>query len=514
MAETLTGSLGGEIYSQSIFDAGATGSSLSLNYFNVHNIQYSGDTEAIILFDKPGHLGTTDAGSPPGISTPFIARLNAPGGAPIVSGTIGYQKVFDSLGNQLPGYQYVVFSGGWNISTLTGDTVLYLDYTRSNLYNFSKSGGAYIPSASGDMVFTFQQGLGGVSGTYQRNFVTRLHNTYSVTKPSGLGISGYVDKSDGGVTYNSQVFILDSNRGVIASESTVSDNSFNFTVINSSVFISLLDPIGTWYNTSLLFGTIPTPTPTPITTGGIPTGYTRTYVQNIAGTSGGAVHNSNIYIKDVENSTWSNWTNDSDGTGYIDTLPSHTIDAYGTGTGYVSASRSGLSPFDGVYELVLWNSADFPDAGTGNINLIVLVNDRTTSEAIVSASVSVTFPSGATNQYGTGAAGTAQFVVPNVSVINVRATKSGYNSANKVLTTSAFGPDTIRVELDKQTVTPVITATPFPGELTPRPTIDTRTDVEKDADIMNLIRDNGSTLVSLAIVVTIVSLIGLMRKGM
>jgi hypothetical protein len=300
---------------------------------------------------------------------------------------------------------------------------------------------------------------------------------------------------------------------IITSENASSLSNFNFNIFQTPIYISVINAVPTTINSSVMFGPV-TPTPTPITTGGIPTGYTRTYVQNIAGTSGGAVHNSNIYIKDVENSTWSNWTNDSDGTGYIDTLPSHTIDAYGTGTGYVSASRSGLSPFDGVYELVLWNSADFPDAGTGNINLIVLVNDRTTSESIVSASVSVTFPSGATNQYGTGAAGTAQFVVPNVSVINVRATKSGYNSANKVLTTSAFGPDTIRVELDKQTVTPVITATPFPGELTPRPTIDTRTDVEKDADIMNLIRDNGSTLVSLAIVVTIVSLIGLMRKGM
>jgi hypothetical protein len=352
-------------------------------------------------------------------------------------------------------------------------------------------------------------------GRYTTNLNQEAHNNFTVESPLGLGIKGSVGKHIGGVNYQSRILVYNaSNNQIVASEPTSSLDDFYFEIFQNPIYISAIFPGPVTKNSSVMFAAaVPTATPTPIP-GAIPAGYTRTYVQNIAGTSGGAVHNSNIYIKDVENSTWSNWTNDSDGTGYIDTLPSHTIDAYGTGTGYVSASRSGLSPFDGVYELVLWNSADFPDAGTGNINLIVLVNDRTTSEAIVSASVSVTFPSGATNQYGTGAAGTAQFVVPNVSVINVRATKSGYNSANKVITTSAFGPDTIRVELDKQTVTPVITATPFPGELTPRPTIDTRTDVEKDADIMNLIRDNGSTLVSLAIVVTIVSLIGLMRKGM
>lgn len=251
-------------------------------------------------------------------------------------------------------------------------------------------------------------------------------------------------------------------------------------------------------------------------------GYTRTYVQNVDGTSGGQVHGSNVYIKSVLNNTWMNWTSDDDGTGYIDTLPTDTIDAYGTATGYSSASRLGLTPGDFVYELILWPGAKLPTPGSGlpgdpgvnNVNLIIIVNDKTTSQPIEGATTSVTVPTGSTQGKLTNSAGTAMYAVPNMSVILVTASKTGYIHASKSTTTTQWGPDTVRIELNKIVVTPTVTATPLPGELTVRPTIDIRTDAEKDSDMMGILRDNGEILINLAILVTIVSLFGLMRKGM
>jgi hypothetical protein len=101
-----------------------------------------------------------------------------------------------------------------------------------------------------------------------------------------------------------------------------------------------------------------------------------------------------------------------------------------------------------------------------------------------------------------------------MSVILLSAQKTGYIHASKSTTTTQWGPDTVRIELNKIVVTPTVTATPLPGELTVRPTIDIRTDAEKDSDMMGILRDNGEILINLAILVTIVSLFGLMRKGM
>jgi hypothetical protein len=200
-------------------------------------------------------------------------------------------------------------------------------------------------------------------------------------------------------------------------------------------------------------------------------GNVRTYVQAVDGATGGQVHNSNIQLKDVNQSLWTNVTNDFDGTHFIDTLQSTTINAYADMTGYTSSSRLGLAPFnEGMYEIVLWPAGSLLNPGPGNVNLIVLVNDRTTSAPISSASVSAMPPSGEVEGSATGTTGTVTFVVPNMSVIHVTAKKDGYTAGTGTITTTAFGPDTLRIELTKATVTPVVTATPLPGEVTARPT--------------------------------------------
>ena len=242
----------------------------------------------------------------------------------------------------------------------------------------------------------------------------------------------------------------------------------------------------------------------------------RTYFQAVEGSSGGSVHGADIQIYDVEGNRWQNYTADSDGTGYIDAPSDHTLNGYAQYTGMVSTSRLGLEPFDGLYELVLWpsymlgapGSGDPGDPGVGNINLIVMVNDKITKENIEYASVSVTIPSGSTQGTSTGTTGNAIFVVPNNSVIYIKASADGYTTASTTITSSAMGPDTKRIELDKPTVTPSITATPLPGEATVRPTLDIRSPEQKDQAMMDLIRSNAELLISVAILMTLLYMMG------
>lgn len=250
----------------------------------------------------------------------------------------------------------------------------------------------------------------------------------------------------------------------------------------------------------------------------------RTYFQAVDGSSGGAIHGANLQIKDVTSGIWANSSADADGTYYIDTLASATINAYSDYTGYQSVSRLGLSPFDGVYELVMWPTNLLMDPGTGNINLIILVNDKATSAPINLASVAVTTPSGATTGQATNEAGSTVFAVPNGSVINIKVTASGYQSASTSITTTSFGPDTKRVELQRvSAVTPTGT---IPGDInhdgvvdeqdvpgaTPVPTLDARTDSQKDDALMAILRNNAESILWLCILAIIFGLLKMIMR--
>ena len=112
----------------------------------------------------------------------------------------------------------------------------------------------------------------------------------------------------------------------------------------------------------------------------------------------------------------------------------------------------------------------------------------------------------------------------NVSTAYVTASKTGYVSGSKTVTTSDYGPDTIRIEIWKTVVTATPTATPPPGGITVAPTYAPycnpnaadydagKCSTEKDASMMNQVRDAGPILISLAILATIVGLLKLMGK--
>ena len=254
------------------------------------------------------------------------------------------------------------------------------------------------------------------------------------------------------------------------------------------------------------------PTPTPL-----PSGTIRTYFQCVDGGTNGAVHGCDIQIHDTTTGVWANSSDDSDGTHYIDTPSTSTLSGYGSATGFNAASRLSVPAKDTVYELIMWDdynlgapgSGDPGDPGAGNINLIVIVNDKDTQESL-DATVSVTIPSGATTGGSTGTSGSELFIVPNESVVKVTASKTGYTKASKTITTSAFGPDTIRLELSKAVVTqtPVVTYTNVYGTVVT--TVDTRSSDQKAQDMMDTVADAGPGLIDLGLAVVAMSLVAML----
>ncbi len=237
--------------------------------------------------------------------------------------------------------------------------------------------------------------------------------------------------------------------------------------------------------------------------------FVTTLIQAVDGQTSGAIHGSSIQINDVMRGNWVNTTNEQDGTSSIYTNTSTTINAYAQATGFSDASRTGLLPANIVYELILWpTSIPNPTPNYNLSNLFVIVDDYDTKYPISGVVVQATNQSGSTQSGTTNAAGTVMFQVTNLSLIRLTASKAGYWTGTTTITTTAFGPDTKRIELLKATVTPTITQTPLPGELTVRPTIDARTDLQKDQAMMDQVREFAPTLISFACIFTLLYIAG------
>lgn len=250
----------------------------------------------------------------------------------------------------------------------------------------------------------------------------------------------------------------------------------------------------------------------------------QTYFQAVNGQTNGAIYGANLQLHDDETDTWSNVTADADGTHFITTNSTATIDGYADATGFSSVERLNLAPCATsgtcLYELIMWPDFMLPapgsglpgDPGTGNVNLVVIVSDKDSSEGIYMAQVTVSDPSGSTQASYTNDAGTKIFAVSNESTIHVTASKTGYSTVSKTTTTSEFGPDTVRIELTAAsgapTPTPIITDAS--GAIVP-PAV-TLTAAEQDQDLMDMIRENAPNLVMLFILFTLMYMLkGLMK---
>lgn len=522
-AETLTGTLADSNYTQSIYSiTGGSGTNTALNSLTVNNIEYSTGLFSLVLW--PATKGSFDGDAPPGSTIQFTAHLE--NGTQIGAGTLGYQRLWSGTTEQ-PGYVWAQFTS-WNNEGLTGDKRVNFNFTpgSGSIYNASFYGeNGFLPT-TGQIGF----GLGGgvVNKKFGQYYMTRtsdFSNSYSVTKSSSTTalITGTITKGEGS---GSRVYVINAeNNQTITNEYTVNTNTFNFTAPVHSIRISLYDSFMAWHNSSALFsnGTIPAPTVTPtVTPTGVPTiapGYVRTTVKTIDGTSGNEIHGSNIFLKDVEGDIWSNSTSDGDGSHYIDTLPYHTINAYGTFTvfadHYSDASALGLPT--GYYGGFTYYLSMFPpamDPGDGNVNLYVSTREADTYNIIRDASVTVSIAGSSTQGGNTGSTGTETFVVPNQTVINIAASKPGYIGSNTVINSGTGTSASATVYLTAQTVTPTVTRTVAPGEITVRPTVDphdpsiTGSTNAKGQEIMNWLAMNGMDLVQLCFMVTVLALLG------
>jgi hypothetical protein len=510
-AESASGTLGTPGLNSSTWNAPYVGGGGGqLEHIRSGAIQYSEGTTAYILF--PSHVFSVDAGAPSGATTPFNVTY---GGVELGNGTMGYQRVFDQSGTEIPGNIWLQFNNYFT-NGLSGAKILDLNYNHSALYSLTGDG----LQAGGDGpngLFSFTAFTGMYSGVHLQNRNTGISVDYSLEKYSDIGrINGTAIKTTGA----SQVYIVDGTTNLpILSDPTVSTNPLLIDVLAQSIKVAVWDGL-TWYNSSVLFGVpiTPTPTVTPTPAPTIAPGYVRTTVKTIDGTTGNEIHGSNIFLYDVEGSTWSNSTSDGDGSHYIDTLPYHTINAYATFTAfadhYSDAEALGLpTGYDGgiTYSLSMFPPALSP--GEGNVNLYVTVQDADTYDIIRDASVQVRLPTGAVQGGNTGSSGTEIFVVPNSTVINIAATKAGYVGSNTVINSGAGTTASATVYLHKAVVTTTPTSTIPAGGVTPVITVDSRTASEKDQAMMDKVRDAGPTLIDLAVAATIIGLLGLMAKA-
>jgi hypothetical protein len=514
-AETLTGTLGSAGYNSTLFTIPQTGTQADL-ITKLITMSMEGTSGTATLTVQQSSVGTVDSGAPAGIAIPFTAHLTDGAGAVLGQGTIGYQRVFNTAGTETPGFMWIYFSS-YSPGSNTGQQIVYLNYSHNAFRNYTFSGITDSASALPTGSFAFRHDSGAAKlaeGAYNQLKDISTTADYTVTKPAGIGINGTVTKIVG----LSQAFVFSSTGTTITSEAVASENTFNFSVPNDQIIIGIYTSGGVWYNSSTLFsaGTgTPTPTGTPVgPENPIPAGYVRSMVQCVDGQTSGAIHGANIQLKDVENLSWSNVTARFDGTWWIDTLPGHTIDAYGDASGYTSVSRLAL-PASGsiMYELIMWPS-DIPPAPAGKVTLYVEVNDYDTGYTVPGASITVRDSSGATQAQTTGTSGTRMFEVVNNSPCYITVTKYGYITQTRSITTSVSGTDTVRVELMHTLVTTAPTNTIPPGGVTTAVTVNphdpsvTGNTNAAAQDMMNYLAANGMQLVQLCFLITILGLLG------
>lgn len=240
-------------------------------------------------------------------------------------------------------------------------------------------------------------------------------------------------------------------------------------------------------------------------------GYSRTKFRCMNPANDASVFGCNIQLQDLEGGAWSNQSNIADAIWCIDTLPLHHINAYADATGYTSGSRLGVEEWDNMQYTIPLIPGYVPPAADGYVWVYVYVTDFQTDASLSGATVSLSGNGLSTKSAVTGTSGGVSIQWPNVTTAYINVAKSGYTTGSKVITTSSFGPDITWVSIHSGSLT--ATLTPTPGSTTPVTTLDGRSANEKDQAMMDKIRNAGPDLIDLAILVTFMSLVGLLWKG-
>jgi len=347
---------------------------------------------------------------------------------------------------------------------------------------------------------------------------------YSITKVGGAGTGtisniDIVKSSSSNIASNVQVRNYTAPNTLIgASPFTTVTGSDYLSVVGDNYVLSLYLPFNSkYYNSTTVFfptgyGPTPTPTPTGTPVPSVPSGATRTTIFLTDSSTGAKIIGGSIGVRDTGNLTWTNSTSSNAGS-IVDVLTGHTIDIYGSATGFSPSYELGATA-GGNYYLPL--VAPTIAAPVGYVNMFVNVFDSSTNNIIQSASVTAKLPTGATTGENTGTTGTVIFLVPNNTVVILGASASGYGSTSQSVASGTGADKIVNVRLTRQTVTstvtPVVTDPGTGAVITAVPTIDARTSNQKDLDMMNLLRDNGGTIISLAILAIIFGLLKMIMK--
>ena len=244
----------------------------------------------------------------------------------------------------------------------------------------------------------------------------------------------------------------------------------------------------------------------------IATGYSRTFFRCADTNTDASISGCDIQLQDIEGSLWSNVTDRADGIWCIDTLPLHNINAYGQATGYTDGSRIGVQEWNMMRYIIPMIPGYLPPPAVGYVWVYVHVTDFSGSVSLSGATISLSGSGIPTVVTPTDSSGIAALQWPNVTTAFINAAKPGYTTGMKVITTSSFGPDFVTIALHQGTYTSTITPTIPPGGITAAPTLDPRSTSEKDAAMMNQVREAGPMLIGLAIIATMVGLMKLMAK--
>lgn len=249
-----------------------------------------------------------------------------------------------------------------------------------------------------------------------------------------------------------------------------------------------------------------------------------TYFYTYNPLSGYEIHNSNIYLNDIENGSWVNSTNDADGRLGITALSTHHINAYSDKEGFgdgelLNQIANGLS-----YPLIMFPS-NVSNVSAGNVTLYINVIDTWAPGTPVSgATVSITYAWPAI-QYGTtNEAGMISFTAPNNTLIQVAANKAGYTGVSDSVNsgTGSGGEASVSKTLyiTKKTITTAPTPTTLPGGGTPTPQVTylphcdpsaadydaAQCRTSKGGMGLNILADNLEGLIWICIIVTVIYL--------
>jgi len=247
---------------------------------------------------------------------------------------------------------------------------------------------------------------------------------------------------------------------------------------------------------------------------------TATTIHAIDANSGNHIVGAEIDGICVANYTWTNRST-SDGTSVIVCPDGDILDVYLSMGGVYSPVYSLGIPQGGDYYLGMYPITTA--APIGYANLFVSVKDGADNSYLQYAAVTSTLPTGEVTGDSTGSSGTTKFVVPNNTVIIIGASKSGYTSMSKSIS-SGIGANVATTITLQRATQPTVTVTPTMTDadgniITPVPTYlpycdphgaDYDEDMcaqSQDSAMMSKLRDAGPQILDLAIYAILLSLL-------